>query len=156
MKELLEYRKRLLQQLVATAHEFRAACLRVANPFQAVEAEGWNVHQIAAHARDVDRWAYGLRARRTLEEAMPLFQNFDGEAHAREHYSAEEPLSAVVDELVRSTEALAALLRDQPAEVWSRLSRHEKLGNSLTLQFWVERALAHLEEHLATVRKVAG
>jgi len=45
------------------------------------------------------------------------------------------------------------MLRQLPTEAWSRVSCHEKLGENLTLQLWVERALAHVEEHLETVRK---
>jgi len=33
------------------------------------------------------------------------------------------------------------------------VSRHTTLGSGLTLQSWVEKDLAHIEEHLETVRK---
>jgi hypothetical protein len=39
-----------------------------------------------------------------------------------------------------------------PQEGWSRTSRHASLGGDLTLQLWVERSLAHLEEHLAALK----
>ncbi len=42
----------------------------------------------------------------------------------------------------------------QPQEVWSREGRHEALGGGLTLQLWVERSLAHIEEHLAAVKQL--
>jgi len=153
MKELNKYRVRLIEKLVESAHEFRAACLAVENPFAPLEEDGWNVHQVAAHTRDVDRLVYGLRAKRTVTEDNPTFQNFDGDAHVREHYSEEETLQSILDGLVRSIEALATLLNAQPAAAWSRVSSHEKLGGGLTLQLWVERGLAHIEEHLETVKK---
>lgn len=152
MKELNEYRAKLLKRLVETAHEFREACLAAADPSTPLETGGWNVHQLAAHTRDVAQWVYGSRARRTVEEDNPAFANFDGDTHAREHYSSAEPLATIVDELVQNTEALAEQLRDLPPAAWSRISSHEKLGNGLTLQLWVERGLAHIEEHLATVK----
>jgi hypothetical protein len=52
-----------------------------------------------------------------------------------------------VDELCKT-------LRDLPQEAWSRQSRHETMGGGLALQLWVERSLAHIEEHLQAVKKV--
>lgn len=153
MKELDEYRVHLLDKLVAAAEAFRVACLTVKDPFAPLEAGGWNVHQLATHVRDIDRWAYGLRVRKTLEENNPEFANFDGETYMREHYSAKEALPAMLDEFVTSVRSLTDLLRTVPAQAWSRISHHEKLGSGITLQLWVERSLAHIEEHLETVRK---
>ena len=153
MKELTEYRTQLINKLTITAKDFQEACLRVKDPFAPLEEDGWNVHQVAAHTRDVDKLVYGLRALRTAQEDNPEFQNFDGDAYTREHYSADEPLQEILDSLVQNIEALAVMLRDLPPEAWSRVSRHAKLGNGFTLQTWVERGLAHIEEHLETVQK---
>jgi hypothetical protein len=153
MKEVSNYRKQLISRLITSSEEFRRDCLAVQDPFLPVEEGGWNVHQIAAHVRDVDRLAYGLRAKRTAVEDNPTFSNFDGDAYAREHYSPEESLDEILNGFVQSVESLADMLRQLPTEAWSRVSCHEKLGENLTLQLWVERALAHMEEHLETVRK---
>jgi hypothetical protein len=126
----------------------------VRDPF-ASDGVGWTVHQLAAHTRDVDHLVYGARARRTAKEDNPAFTNFDGDAYAREHYSPAEPLNGLLDEFVHSIEQLAELLRALPPEAWSRESRHEKLGGGLTLQLWVERGLAHIEEHLETVKSLS-
>jgi hypothetical protein len=153
MKQIREYRAKLLDKLTASASEFRRACLAVQDPFLPLDRDGWSVHQIAAHVRDVDRSVYGLRARGTAAEANPEFPNFDGAAFAREHYSHEESLETMLDGFVQSVQSLAELLRDLSPQDWSRVSRHEKLGANLTLQLWVERDLAHILEHLETVRK---
>ena len=152
MKELQEYRKNLIERLVQAAHEFRAECLAVKDPFAPL-GDGWNVHQIAVHTRDVDQRVYGIRTRRTANEDNPEFQNFDGDAYMAEHYSAAEPLSEITDQLVQNVESLAQMLQTLPVESWSRESRHVTLGQGLTLQTWVERDLAHIEEHLKTVKK---
>ncbi|MBI3739232.1 MAG: DinB family protein [Chloroflexi bacterium] len=152
MIELLEYRKQLMDRLEKAAKEFSAACLAVKDPFAPLEAGGWNVHQIAVHTRDVNNLVYGLRARRTLEEANPLFPNFDGDAYMAAHYDSKESLRGVLDELVSSIQTLLKTLRGMSAEGWSRESRHETQGSGLTLQTWVERGLSHLEEHLAAVK----
>ena len=153
MKELKEYRTQLINKLVAAAKDFRSTCLAVKDPFAPLDGDGWNVHQVAAHTRDVDQLVYGMRAQKTAEADNPEFQNFDGDAYTREHYSADEPLQEILESLVQNVEALAVMLRGLPPEAWSRVSRHAKLGNGFTLQTWVERGLAHIEEHLETVQK---
>ena len=86
-------------------------------------------------------------------EDNPEFQNFDGEAYMAEQYSAGEPLEAILNELVGNIEGLAEMLRSLPAESWSRESRHSMLGRGLTLQAWVEKDLAHIVEHLGSIKK---
>ena len=153
MKELSEYRANLIDKLAAAAKEFRAACLAVKDPHAPLEEDGWNVHQVAVHTRDVDKLVYGLRARRTAQEDNPEFQNFDGDAHMAEHYDAGEPLDELLDGFVVSIQYLAENLRTLPPQAWSRESRHATLGSGFTLQTWVERDLAHIQEHLETVQK---
>ena len=153
MNELTEYRKQLVDRLEEAAKEFQTAALAVKNSFAPIEEGGWNVHQLAVHARDVDRLVYGLRARRTLAEDNPEFPNFDGTTHMAEKYDRKEPLSDVLDGFSKSVGEQVELLRGMPVEAWSRLSRHATQGNGLTLQMWVERGVEHLEEHLATIKR---
>ena len=153
MKEISGYRTQLISKLIVSAREFREACLAVQDPFAPVEEDGWSVHQVATHVRDVDQLVYGLRAKRTAQEDNPEFPNFDGDAYAREYYSPAESLGKMLDGFVQSVQSLADMLRNLPREGWSRVSRHEKLGENLTLQLWVERSLAHIKEHLETVKK---
>ncbi len=156
MKELAEYRVNLMNRLEETASTFREACLAVNDPYAPLDAQGWNVHQIAVHTRDVDELVYGLRARRTAVEDNPEFPNFDGDAYMTANYNSSEPLSELLDGLVENVRALTELLRALPVEAWSRESRHPILGSGLTLQTWVEKNLAHIEEHLETVKKQNG
>ena len=153
MKELSEYRTKLIDKLATAAKDFRAACLAVKDPYAPLEEGEWNVHQVAIHTRDVDKLVYGLRARRTALEANPEFQNFDGIAYMEEHYDAGEPLDELLDGFVVSVQYLTENLRALPSEAWSRESRHATLGGGFTLQTWVERDLAHIKEHLETVKK---
>lgn len=153
MKELIEYRARLIERLLSAAREFRESCLAVDDPFAALDEGGWNVHQVAAHTRDVNELVYGMRARRTAEEDNPEFQNFDGDAYMLEHYEMDEPLNEMLDGFVSDVEALVEILRGLPVEAWSRESRHAAFGGGFTLQTWVERDIAHIEEHLKVARR---
>ena len=152
-KELDEYRTQLIDTLVDAADRFRTACLAVKEPSAPLEAGGWNVHQIAVHTRDVEKLVYGSRARRTASEDNPEFPNFDGDVYMAEHYDQSESLDALLNGFVENVESLASLLRELPAEAWSRQSRHAKMGGGFTMQTWVERDLAHIEEHIETVKK---
>jgi len=154
MKELQEYRRNLFDRMLAASQEFRAACEAAADLHAPIE-DGWNAHQLAAHTRDVNQLVYGLRARRTVEEDNPLFQNFDGDAYHAGHYDEMEPLSKILDEFVSGVTVQVEWMKSLPNEAWARESRHETMGGGLTVQLWAERGLAHIEEHLASVRKAA-
>jgi len=153
MKELKEYRVNLINRLEKAATAFRDECLAVQDPYAALEENGWSVHQIAVHTRDSDRLVYGLRVRRTAMEDNPEFQSFDGDVYMAENYDASESLSELLDGFVGSVTALVELLRALPDNAWARVSRHNTLGSNLTLQTWVEKNLAHIEEHLKAIQK---
>ena len=59
----------------------------------------------------------------------------------------------ILDEFIKNVDELCKILRDLPQEAWSRESRHETMGGELALQLWVERSLAHIEEHLRSREK---
>jgi hypothetical protein len=154
VKELLEYRARLIARLEVVAEEFCAACMALNNPSASPTRGGWNAHQLAAHTRDVQREVYGLRIRRTAEEKGPLFENFDAEEWNQAHYRTDEPLAAILEGLRQAVGECAGLLRELPAASWSRESGHAVYGVCVTLQTWAERALAHIQEHLDSVRQL--
>jgi len=150
MNKLLEYRRQLLDRLLAATEEFSKACTSVREPGTPLEAGGWNVHQLAVHVRDVETLVYGTRPHRTVEEDNPVFQNFDGDTWMIEHYDPDEPLVTVLDGFNRNIMEMAEWLASLPKEAWSRISRHAVYGGKFTMQTWIERSLAHIEEHLET------
>ncbi len=152
MKELLEYREKFLARLREITVEFCDACRAFKDPFALVEGE-WTLHQIAFHVRGIEREVYGMRVRRTLKEDNPEFKNFDPEKWMADSYTPEEPLEKILAEFSASMNDVCDQLAAMPQTGWSRLSRHEALGKELTLQLWAERGLAHLEDHLKTLKK---
>jgi hypothetical protein len=152
MKELMIYREKLVGRLQEAAREFCVACQSAADPFVAVEGD-WSLHQIASHTRDVQKLVYGMRVRLTLSEENPCFEGFDADVWMAEHYNPHEPLAGILQEFADNVDELCDVLRGMPLEAWSRVSAHDELGGGLTLQLWVERSLAHIEEHLVTVKK---
>ncbi|MDD2921085.1 MAG: DinB family protein [Anaerolineales bacterium] len=151
MKELFEYRLKMIARLEQAAQEFCDACL-ARDAFAKLEGE-WSAHQIAAHTRDVAKTVYGERIQRTLREENPAFENFDADAWIAAHYDKDEPLAEILSAFLENVKALCVTLSGLPNEYWSRESSHESSGSGLTLQLWVERSLAHIEEHLVTLLK---
>lgn len=150
MKELLEYRVFLVNRFCQAAEEFREACKSL-DPSMKFEGE-WTLHQIAAHVRALNHLVYEKRVREIIVEDNPLFENFDPEAWMMSHYEPEEPLKDILDEFKANVDALCETLSALPVEAWSRESRHETIGDKLPLQLWVERNLAHIEEHLKEIK----
>lgn len=151
MKELLVYREKMITRFGEAAREFGAACESFSDPFAKIEG-GWNLHQIASHTRDVEKLVYGRRIFQTLYEDKPEFKDFDADEWMAAYYDPQEPLFKIVGDFMKDVDALCEVLSGLPQEAWSRESRHEMLGGGLALQLWVERSLAHIEEHLRTVK----
>jgi hypothetical protein len=152
MKGLFEYREKLIKRFQEAAQEFFTACESVTRSLAKIESD-WTLHQIASHARDVQKLVYGARIARTLKEDDPYFDGFDADEWMAAHYNPHEPLAGILDELMSNVNELCVTLTGLPREAWSRESRHAELGSGLTLQLWVERGLAHIEEHLKTVKQ---
>jgi hypothetical protein len=152
MNELVDYRKRMVERLAEAAQEFCSAC-EAGHSF--VHAEGeWTLHQTAAHVREGARAVYGARVLSTLQEENPLFANFEADRWMSTQYNKDEPLQKILQEFRANIDTLCKLLNGISQEAWSRVSRHETIGEDLTLQLWVERSLAHIEEHLIVIRKL--
>lgn len=151
MKELIEYREKLLHRLQEAAKEFCDACRVDEDPHARIDGN-WTVHQIASHTRDVQKMVYGARIHQTLKEDIPFFQNFDPDEWMTIHYDPKEPLEKILAEFASDVDSLCGMLTSAPQQVWSRESVHATIGTGLTLQLWVERGLAHIEEHILGVK----
>ena len=153
MSQLLEYRQKLIERLKQAAEEFSVACQEASDVFAPVPQSDWNTHQIAAHVENVQSQVYAARTRQTVEEDNPLFQNFDADTWMAEYYDKSKSLNQMLVGFNEQVVAFAGWLHELPREAWTRESHHVTLGSGFTTQTWVERGLAHIEEHLATVRK---
>ena len=152
MEGLSEYRQRLHDRMAAVVGELRAALMAVLDPRAPLEAGGWNPHQVISHLRDVNEQVYLPRLHRIVDEDNPQFENFDVYAWMAAHYDPKEPIEKMLAEFTHQCIDTAEWLRHLPLEVWSRPGTHPSYSTR-TLQWWAERALGHIEEHLATMKK---
>ena len=151
MKELLEYRQCFLDKLAAAPDELRAALGAIPDPCAPLEGGGWNAHQVIVHMRDVNAQVYPPRLYRILDEENPTFENFDGEAWMAAHYDPHEPLEAILAEFSRQCAEVVDRLHSLPSKAWNRPGTHPSYGTH-PLQWWAERMLAHIEEHLTQIK----
>lgn len=149
MEELWAYRERLLGRHAEQVEAFRRvlAAFPAGRLGAAAPDGGWSAHQLAVHVRDVEIQAYIPRLHRLLAETTPLLADFDAEAFMAGHYDAGEPVDRIAEDVDRARRAVRAALASDNAQAWSRLGRHPALGVR-SLQTWVERAVAHFDEHL--------
>ncbi|HCC78610.1 MAG: hypothetical protein A2X25_09850 [Chloroflexi bacterium GWB2_49_20] len=152
MEELLEYRQRMLNKLAEAPGLVETAVFNIKDQTQPLEAGGWNIHQVVAHMRDVNQHVYLLRLHRIIDEENPMFENFDGEAWMAEHYQPLEPIRNLVSEFREQCRSTADWLRSLPLEAWNLPGKHPSFGKH-SLQWWVERTLAHISEHLAQLEQ---
>jgi hypothetical protein len=152
MDELYDYRQRLLERYAAIPGEFasRLASLSQEARYRPLEPGGLNLHQVIAHLRDVEAQAFLPRLERILSEEVPLLSNFNQDAWMKSYYRAGEPLEAILAEFKGLRSRECGRLKNMPQNGWNRVGRHPVWGVR-TLQWWVERSLAHNEEHLIQI-----
>jgi len=152
---VVDYRARLLEQLLKSTDDFCAACRSAKDPVKPIVGDEWSIQRIAQHVRDVNAQSYTLRVQRTLTEEVPVFPKFDAEQWAQQHTDADEPLEKILAEFQEGIYSMVDELKAQPGDAWSRLGRHEIQGYR-TLQLWVERCLEHIREHRETITTRTG
>lgn len=152
MEELYDYRERLLERYRAIPDEFesRLARLSTAAGYQPQEPGGLKLRQVMAHVRDVEAESFLPRLERILSEETPLLSNINESGWMEARYRAGESLEDIFAEFrdLRSREL--GRLRNMSQQDWNRPGRHPVWGLR-TLQWWVERSLAHNEEHLLQI-----
>jgi len=152
MEELYDYRERLLDRYGAIPGEFesRLASLATAAGYASQEPGGLKLRQVMAHVRDVEAQSFSPRLERILSEETPMLSDLDQSGWKETHYQAGESLEDILAEFRELRFRELGRLRNMSQMDWNRPGRHPVWGLR-TLQWWVERSLAHNEEHLLQI-----
>ena len=110
----------------------------------------WAALETLTHVRDVVVHVYGLRIRRLLYEAAPVFADFDEENYRRASLARGETVQDLLDTIVAEHEQLARLVRTLSDAEWSREGRHPTFG-PVSIETLVGRVGDHAEEHAAQI-----
>jgi len=150
------YRGGLLDAYGAQADGLRRALQsRAGDEHSPLEAGGWSPHQVAWHVRAVETRAYLPRLEQLLTQDHPTLGDFDGDGWMARHYTADEAWERIVDDLQAARRSMQTRLEASPDSVWSRVGRHSYWGTR-TLMWWVERSIAHIDEHIAQLSAASG
>ena len=143
-----DYRRRLMARYLDQVGEYAAylAGLDDGAARTPIQPGEWSAHQVLFHASSVDENAYGPRLRRILREDRPLLEDYEGDGWMAQHYEPAEPAGAILERWRSVRQGYAAEAAGAPPEAWSRTGRQPYWGER-TLQWWVERAVAHADEH---------
>ncbi len=142
------YRRRLLERfrLQPETYRERLRGLDGASVHAPIQPGEWSAHQVIFHVRAADEQAYGPRLMRILREDRPELEDHDEVAWMTDHYDPGESAQAVLQRWQAARQGWADLLQTAPAASWSRSGLHPFYGER-TLQWWLERAVAHGEDH---------
>jgi len=143
-----EYRRELVERYrrQPAAYRERLKALDEAALHSPIKPGEWSAHQVIFHVSAVDEQAYGPRLLRILREDRPELEDFDSDRWMADHYGPGEPSQVILDRWQSARQAYADEVAAAPREAWSRTGRQPYWGER-TLQWWVERAVAHAEEH---------
>jgi len=114
----------------------------------------WSALETLTHLRDVIVHVYGLRIRRLLYEATPIFADFDEEGYRRASLARGETFRDLLATVIAEHEQLARLLDTLPDADWAREGRHPSLG-VMSIEFLARRVGEHAEEHAAQIAAAA-
>ena len=143
-----DYRRRLLgryrAQVEAYAEHLAALDDRAARA--PIKPGEWSAHQLLFHTLFVDEQAYGPRLRRILREDRPTLDDFDQDRWMEQHYDPGASTQGLVDRWRSVRLGYAVEVEAAPSEAWNRTGLQAFWGER-TLQWWVERAVAHADDH---------
>ena len=147
--QLFEYRLRLLTQLEQQPAEVAAllAALPESAWYQPRSLTGRSLHQLAAHVRDLETLAFLPRLRRIMTEDRPILEAFASHDWSSSGYRPDEPMTSILANWSQARAEVLDLLPTVSQAAWSRTSFHSPSGPR-TLQWWAERTLKHVREHL--------
>jgi hypothetical protein len=114
----------------------------------------WSVRETLVHMRNTVLMVHGLRIRRLLYEADPVFADYDEAAFRAEDLRRSEPLDDLVRMIVHEHEQIAGLLDGLPDDRWARQGRHPELG-PMSVEFLARRVAEHSLEHTQQIAETA-
>jgi hypothetical protein len=148
MRELDVYRQQLLKLYIQQLDELSAKIEPLSDRLNKALAPGeWSPHQVLAHVEAAERLAFDPRVHRILSEEVPVLENWDEAAWMEGEYDVSMPVSQLLDSVRSLRLANSEILNDLSSQEWSRAGKHPLRGDR-TLQYWVEYAVAHVEDHL--------
>jgi hypothetical protein len=109
----------------------------------------WSICEVLNHLIDVEKLAVGLRARRILDEEMPLFVDYDRDARYAAGAYANDDGERALENFAKARRASLERLETMAPADWKRRGRHPAVGEvdlSQILSLWAFHDLSHLRQ----------
>ena len=113
--------------------------------------KAWSIRQIVCHLADSEAVAI-MRLRQVLAEDNPTLQSFNGELWADHLDYARRKISVVIETFRRLRTENHDLLKELPAEAFSRAGNHTESGRVTVLDLLKGNA-GHVEEHVGQIQR---
>ena len=118
----------------------------------------WSICEVLNHLTDVEKLAVGLRAKRILDEEIPLFVDYDREARYRAGAYTNDDGELALENFRKARKAsLAWLEKIQPSD-WKRRGMHHVVGEvelSQILSLWAFHDLSHIRQVAELVKAIS-
>ncbi len=111
----------------------------------------WSAHEVVCHCADSETIAAG-RIRFLLAETEPLIFGYDQARWAEVLDYHAMPLEPALQAVRAVRQHTGHLLRQLPAEAWSRTGKHSDSG-SYSAERWLEIYAEHLEKHSRQIER---
>lgn len=102
------------------------------------------------HLADLEREGYGARIERLLSETAPEWDDFDGDAVARDRNYLEQDGQAALERFVDARAVNVARLRAASGSDWQKRGTHRGTGE-VTLAQLAEMMVQHDRDHAADI-----
>ena len=125
--------------------------LRIAADDDAARVGAWSLRDIAAHLAATERDCYEPRIRAIAAGHNPRFDYFTNDDTDFDGLRLED----VLEEWTGTRERLIEFIRELDEESWALSGFHERYGE-VTVEGYLQIALAHDRDHLRAVERLAG
>jgi len=118
----------------------------------------WSICEVLNHLTDVENLAVGLRAKRVVEEDLPLFVDYDRDARYAAGAYANDDGERALEKFREARRASFAWLEKLKPSDWKRKGKHPAVGDvDLTqlLSLWAFHDLSHLRQVTELVKAVS-
>ena len=141
----------MIDQLATFPNTLQAALTAAGSRLRDRASDGrFSMVEHLCHLADLEREGYGTRIEKLLAEEAPEWDDFDGDAVARERNYLEQDSEAALQRFSDARAANVARLRAVSDGDWQRRGTHRGMGE-VTLARLAEMMVQHDREHAADI-----
>lgn len=155
MDELRLYRKSLVERFASVGGDLAKVVGDVVPTADADPTRLDYLRKELAHLRNAEANLFMPCLRKLLEEENPILDCASEETGSLQNGGAKEGIEMLLLQYLDLRGQASDIIRTMQEEAWSRSGLHPRWGER-TLQWWVEKSLAHAEEHLAQMQENLG